>query len=124
MEFLFTGSKKSFADAVSFCCNERGKLYEPRDENVWKSVFDHAKLKDIGEFWLGIHDKNEEGSFVYESDNSPIKFNNWNKGEPNDANAKEDCVIVKMAVNGLWNDIPCQGYQKSIVCVKGTLRFG
>ena len=97
-------------------------MYEPRDENVWKIVFDHATKEDIGEFWLGIHDKNKEGTFVYASDNSPIEFNNFNKGEPNDGmQCKcEDCVhvIYQPQAKGFWNDLPCNSHQKSVVCVK------
>ena len=37
----------------------------------------------MNSFWLGIHDKKKEGTFVYASDNSKIGFNNWRDGEPN-----------------------------------------
>ena len=37
------------------------------------------------EFWLGIHDKNEEGTWVYASDNSTIEFKKWAYGEPSDS---------------------------------------
>ena len=68
---------------------------------------------------MGIHDKNMEGSFVYASNNSPIEFNNWAAGEPNDyGNGEEDCV--EAYENGLWNDVSCVKKKRSIVCARGN----
>ena len=69
-----------FDDAQTFCNDKGGKIYEPRDENVMKKVLIQAKTEDIGEFWIGIHDKIVEGTFAYASDNAPIKFDNWEEG--------------------------------------------
>ena len=122
MEYLFRKKQMGFDDAESFCISQGGKMYEPRDKTIWENVFDHAKKEDIGEFWLGIHDKNKEGTFVYASDNSPMEFNNFNKGEPNNgASCKcEDCVhvIYQPAAEGFWNDLPCNSHQLSVVCVR------
>ena len=115
-EFFFTGIKKTSKEAWSFCTEKGGKLYEPRDVDTMTKVTNHAKTEGIGEFWLGIHDKNKEGIFVYASDNSPIEFGNWADGEPNDHRSKEDCVLVNK--NGEWNDIPCKHQKRSIVCAR------
>ena len=80
MEFLFSKEQMGFDDVESFCIEKGGKIYEPRDENVMKKVLIQAKTEDIGEFWLGIHDKIVEGTFAYASDNTPIKFDNWKEG--------------------------------------------
>jgi hypothetical protein len=116
LEFFFTGVRKNFEDAESFCAGKGGKLYEPRNANMMNDVSNQAKAKGIGDFWLGIHDKNEEGTFVYVSDDSPIELNNWNNAEPNDYGNGEDCVAVYG--NGKWNDLPCQTHERSIVCVR------
>ena len=107
----------SFDGAELFCNNYGGTVYGPRDENAMKLVLDHAKVENITEFWLGIHDKVVEGKFVYASDNLPINYDNWKEGEPNNHEDMEDCVSVNTA-NGFWNDIDCTKEQKSIVCVK------
>ena len=52
----------------AFCAGKGGKLYEPRNANTMNDVSNQAKARGIGDFWLGIHDKNEEGTFVYVSD--------------------------------------------------------
>ena len=114
-----------FDDAESFCTSQGGKMYEPRDKTIWENVFDYAKKEEIGEFWLGIHDKNEEGTFIYASDKWPIEFNNFEKGEPNNGASNlvysgEDCVhvIYQPAAEGFWNDLPCNSHQMSVVCVR------
>ena len=115
MEFFFTKSEKKFDDAASFCHGKGGILYEPRDKNVMENVLNHTNNGGIMQFWLGIHDKSEEGTFVYASDNTPIILNNWNIGEPNIYGNEDDCVNV---ANGFWHNLACQGYQMSIICVR------
>ena len=58
-------------------------MFEPRKKNVAKIVIESAKIAGTGDFWLGIHDKNDEGNFVYDSDDTPIVWSNWGPGEPN-----------------------------------------
>ena len=76
-------------------------------------ILNYAMNEGIVEFWLGIHDKSEEGTFVFASDNTPIKLNNWNAGEPDTYGNDADCVNVN---NGSWHNLPCNGYPMSIVC--------
>ena len=56
----------SWNDAKTFCMNEGGKLFEPRDsaENseVPNYAFNTARLEV---FWFGIEDLSSEGTFVY-----------------------------------------------------------
>ena len=115
-EFFFSAITKNFDDAESFCTEKGGKLYEPRNINSMNDVSNHARAEGIGDFWLGIHDLNEEGTFVYVSDNSAIELNDWNSGEPNGYGNGEDCVAVYG--NGKWNDLQCQTHERSIVCVR------
>ena len=118
MKFLFVRSRKmSFYEAESVCNINGGKLFEPRDENVMKTVYEYARKESIGEFWLGINDISFEGLFVYTSNNSRIWFNNWDEGEPNNREGGENCVQVKR--NGFWNDVSCHGDGMSFVCMKG-----
>ena len=116
-EFLFRSSKMQFDDAESFCKNEGGILYEPRNESVMSKVLNHAHNKSIKGFWLGVHDKSEEGNFVYASDETPITLKNWNEGEPNIYGNEDDCVNV---FDGFWHDLPCYGYPMAFVCVRNS----
>merc|ERR1711963_1100856 len=53
LEFFFTGVKKSFDEARSFCTEKGGKLYEPRDADIMNDVSNHANEAGIGDYWLG-----------------------------------------------------------------------
>ena len=75
-----------------------------------------AQTENLGDFWIGIHDRNHEGTFVYESDNALLSSINWGAGEPNDNTSGEDCVEVK---TGNRNDIHCTE-ERSYVCTRDT----
>ena len=54
-----------------------------------------------------------EGTFVWESDNTEVGHTNWDSREPNNGNGRnEDCVHLRKMVGHKWNDIPC-GSSKS-----------
>ena len=115
-EFFFSKTKRNEIDAQSFCATQGGTLYEVMDSRVRKDVTNHAKKEDLGEFWLGINDKNADGTFVFMSDGSPVSsaFLNWIPNAPNTTpNNEEDCVDINSA--GQLNDIPCD-VQRSVVC--------
>ena len=75
-----------------------------------------AQTENLGDFWKGIHDRNHEGTFVYETDNALLSSINWGAGEPNDNTSGEDCVEVK---TGNRNDIHCTE-ERSYVCTRDT----
>ena len=94
-------------------CNQLKKLNR---FNLQVFVLQTVKKEDLGEFWLGINDKNVDGTFVFMSDGSPVSsvFLNWIPDAPNTTpNNEEDCVHINSA--GQLNDIPCD-VQRSVVC--------
>jgi hypothetical protein len=58
-----------------------------------------------GYLWLGLHDQEEEGTFIW-SDGTPVSYTNWWSGEPNDYGG-EDCASTNYGATGYWNDFPC-----------------
>ena len=116
--------KKNNKDAEADCIKKGGKLFEPRNAKHNNFVADLAKKKGLSGFWIGVHDRKEngkenEGNFVYESDNKAIIWKDWLPGEPNNKYNKcygdEDCVEVKTDPIGKWHD-QCCGKQKPYVC--------
>merc|ERR1719270_2039292 len=115
-QFAFNNNKVNYDTAKQSCTNIGGILYEPRDQSVMKSVISLAKKANLGEFWIGIHDMDNEGTFIYDSDKSKLSFTNWNSGEPNNWGSGEDCAAVDGSGN--WNDLPCADFQRSYICIK------
>ena len=54
--------------------------------------------------WIGLQLNRTLNAFRW-IDGSPLGYNNWKSGEPNDAKGNEDCVF--MLRGGTWNDDPC-----------------
>lgn len=59
----------------------------------------------VGEYtaYIGLDDLANEGTFEW-VDGSPISYNNWNSGEPNNSKGNEDCTTTN---SSYWNDITC-----------------
>ena len=64
-EFYFSKISSNFDEAVQICGNEGGKIFEPRDASITESVTIYMQREGIESFWLGIHDKAIENTFVY-----------------------------------------------------------
>ena len=109
--------QKSFEDANNFCTGGGGILYEPRNTTIYTNVLNYASSEGIVNFWLGIHDKANEGVFVYESDGTNIQWSDWNVHEPNNWNGVTGEHCVEMLWNGKWNDIACDA-KKSFICIR------
>lgn len=73
---------------------------------------DYLEILVGRKFWIGLHDKNNEGDFEWVN-SAPLVFENWNDGEPNDLGG-EDCVELRDS-GGLWNDLPCS-HSRYFVC--------
>jgi hypothetical protein len=90
-------------------------------ENDWLT----AKFISYGNIWIGSHDKNTEGVWVWDncttsddgcgSDNIsagakwPDGTLKWDTNEPNDynnGNPGEDCGTIRNS-SGVWNDVEC-----------------
>merc|ERR1712008_309076 len=68
-------SVKSYDDAKQNCETEfagHGKLFEPKTWSEIDMVYKFGGSKCCG--WIGVNDKQTEGSFVYESSGMPISF--------------------------------------------------
>ena len=85
-------------------------------------VINQAKAAYINEFWIGISDRENEGTFVYDSDGKDLVWTNWNTGEPNDWRNGEDCVRSddRSAGKYKWNDDKCDS-KYSIICEKSGI---
>ncbi|XP_014717464.1 C-type lectin domain family 4 member G [Equus asinus] len=69
-------------------------------------------------YWLGLRAvrrarKIQSYQWV---DGVSLSFSYWNQGEPNDAQGREDCVM--MLRTGMWNDAPCNSERDSWICEK------
>ncbi|XP_029970822.1 macrophage mannose receptor 1-like isoform X2 [Salarias fasciatus] len=65
-----------------------------------------------GRAWIGLHVPDSGSGYVW-SDGTPLNFQHWMEGEPNNFNNAESCVeftIYNWDDSGSWNDAHCEGY--------------
>ena len=68
----FSKEEAQFNEAKSICNAKSGILYEPKSLSHLQLVRDSNKKRDLDCFWLGIDDRRTEGTYLYNSDNSPL----------------------------------------------------
>ncbi len=92
-------SNATWNDANAICQQNGGYLasINSAEENQFL-----ANILTIQSAWIGLHRSN--GSFEW-SDGSPVNYNNWYPGQPNNYNGSQHCV--EMLNNGQWNDQYC-----------------
>ncbi|XP_028971190.2 macrophage mannose receptor 1 [Esox lucius] len=103
--------KKTWFEAREYCKAIGGDLLSIH------SATDLQSLKDVPSihyetFWIGLSAQDPNIGYVW-TDESPLSFQNWNDGEPNNMNGVESCA--EMYVNywqpgGSWNDAHCESY--------------
>ena len=106
---------KNWTTAQTMCQDIGGQLWEPRN------LLENQKVAEKGfeiygtsiELYIGINDIANEGSWIYASDNSSLKFTSWNPGQPN---GDGNCARISARDNqpGVWWDGVCSSSLKFI----------
>ena len=89
-----------------------GDLASIPDEETYVMLRDRAYKLLVAEWWIGLNDRDEEGTFVW-SDGTTGGYRPWADGEPNDSGG-EDCGHFWTAHGGMYNDMPCDRVQPYI----------
>ena len=124
--YYFETKPKTYDDAKQNCNTKftQGKLFEPKSLASNKKVYLAALDTKNIDWWLGINDKRNKGSWVYDSDGSSIAFSiPWYPGEPSGGHDVENessgdyCVQywnTPKNMIGLWDDYTCSTAVASI----------
>ena len=97
----------TYDEAMKYCQDQESSLVEPKS-SLSNSLVQHFARTSAGKsiIWIGINDKNNEGSPEYSSDHSPLEWSNWENGQPDNWQGNEDCMIMYVS-NGKWGDVKC-----------------
>ena len=106
------------SDARKKCQEMGGELAIIESEKENEFIFDLVKktngLSRWG-VWIGLQ-RQDDGSFQW-VDGTPVVYNGWATGEPNDNHGREDCAHMYLDVEGKWNDCPCDwGVNPGFAC--------
>ena len=102
-EFCF--EPRTWVDARDYCISRGGDLASIHSASMQVEIKDAAFDVLFQHWWVGLNDRDEEGVWTW-TDGSPLDFEAWNDGEPNDSGG-EDCGHLSTWGDGGWNDIPC-----------------
>lgn len=97
---------RNYTDAEADCVDQGGHLVSIHDQPTQDEVAVGAFSVMGYSWWIGLDDALEEGTYVW-SDGTPLDFEFWAGGEPNDSGGSEDCGHLADWAGGAWNDIGC-----------------
>ena len=64
-----------YREAVRICQLEGGQIYEPANFEQESLVNEFVQSQEEhANYYIGVHDKDTEGNFVYESSGNPVDF--------------------------------------------------
>ena len=58
------------------------------------------------DLYLGGTKNNPSNVFKWTS-GAPLAYSNWYPGEPNNFEGKENCMAMRLDLDGKWNDFDC-----------------
>jgi len=116
--FIGTGMIKKSSDGERICRYIHPTAHLASIENKMENDFVAGLLQRSGSF-IGASDKAREGVWVW-ADGSRFTYQNWNNGEPDNHEDKEDCAQILRwheGQRGKWSDVDCAGeYRRSYIC--------
>ncbi|NXE75187.1 MRC1 protein, partial [Cochlearius cochlearius] len=112
-QYFFSTEKTSMEKARTFCKSNHGDLATIGNNSerkfLWKCILKIGKLES---YLIGLI-QNADRQFSW-MDGSPVHYVAWAQGEPNFADAQENCVVLNKK-DGLWNDVSC-GFSNGYIC--------
>ncbi|KAG8443229.1 hypothetical protein GDO86_011872 [Hymenochirus boettgeri] len=102
--------KKSWFEARDFCKAIGGDLpsINSKDEEYLLSKLpQHSWLYNEQTFWIGLHTTDPDEGFEW-VDGSPMSYENWEYGEPNNYQGAELCGEAQIRYHLTWNDKDCE----------------
>ena len=64
--------------------------------------------------WIGANDEAAEGRFMWLPAGTPVVFDNWDGGQPNNKEGGQDCAVYYHG-RKKWHDIKCND-KKIFIC--------
>ncbi|XP_077983049.1 polycystin-1-like protein 2 [Glandiceps talaboti] len=102
--FEYATNSASFRSATKYCSHSGGHLVFIKDQET--SDFINERISDNDDRWIGLTDKEDEGTFRW-LDGNTLVYDNWALDQPNDYLLNEDCVQLSATYDFSWNDKPC-----------------
>lgn len=99
----------TWSNSKMICQGLRGFL--AKVENVEENSYLEKIIKDTNSFvpaWIGGNDIEEEGNYVWTSNNTKISFTDWAPNQPNNYGKYQHCIRYEFNTQWIWNDERCE----------------
>ncbi|MEM9275567.1 MAG: lectin-like protein [Cyanobacteria bacterium P01_F01_bin.143] len=116
-QYFLTSTSLTWEQAQAEAENFGGNLVSINDslEESWLQ----SNFGDIEDFWIGINDRNTEGSFEWVS-GQPVTYTNWAPGEPNDFGGAQDLGRMNFGAGSAWDDTGATTILRGIIEIGGA----
>ncbi|KAG8014277.1 Macrophage mannose receptor 1, partial [Nibea albiflora] len=107
-------NKKTWFEARDYCRAIGGDLLSIHSEPELRLS------KSYSTVWIGLSAPDPLTGYVW-SDESPVNFQHWQDGEPNNKNNVESCAemdLKEWANSGSWNDVHCEAYRRWVCQIR------
>ncbi|KAK9981559.1 hypothetical protein ABG768_001086 [Culter alburnus] len=107
--FFISSELKSWSESRQYCRDRGADLVIINTEVKQRLVSSLAKER----VWIGLSDIETEGRMIW-VDNSTLNQGFWFRGEPNNYEGNEDCVVLNPTNDSVnnWYDVPCSEKRK------------
>uniref|UniRef100_A0AAR2LBX1 Macrophage mannose receptor 1 n=1 Tax=Pygocentrus nattereri TaxID=42514 RepID=A0AAR2LBX1_PYGNA len=107
-------NKKTWFEARDFCRAIGGDLASFHSEKE-SDALPYGGGSDPA--WIGFNSLDANAGFVW-TDESPVNYDNWAYGEPNNFNDNEHCAEASFYYGHRWNDRDCEAYNDWICQIR------
>ncbi|CAL4213221.1 unnamed protein product, partial [Meganyctiphanes norvegica] len=111
--FLVVNELMDWNSAREICQNKGGELATPKDLELLRNWIKNDKASNSSYFWLGASDIEREGNWLWL--NGSIVEHGWMKGEPDNRDYDENCLLFMTQYDPSLNDNSCYRSQ-SFIC--------
>ena len=112
--YIVCPTKANYLQAVAACSVMDAALatLETQQEAAQLGTLVHSLTEES--VHIGLSDEETEGEWLW-LDGSPLTYDPWSHGEPNDFGLGENCVAMGGQDGENWNDVPCS-HPMAFVC--------
>ncbi|GAB6032988.1 Fc fragment of IgE, low affinity II, receptor for (CD23) [Chamberlinius hualienensis] len=107
--YYFSNTTFNWHNAVTSCELKGTDLAHPStlEKNTQLVDYIKANFPTVAFWWLGASDLAKDDTWIWAHDNSPVSFNNWLEGQPDNYQGNEKCLHYWTEFNWGWNDAQC-----------------
>ncbi|RXM96178.1 Zinc transporter ZIP12 [Acipenser ruthenus] len=110
-------NRKTWFEAREFCLAIGGDLLSIHSQAEKDSIYASVGFFYNEAGWIGLNILDSTAGHVW-SDGSPVSYENWGYGEPNNYNNVELCTEMSLSYPLSWNDRQCESYTNWICKIR------